>query len=178
MYLRYVFLKFLDIWFKKTVITRDIPVPDAEIGEVERVPYLSRHYLWRGKDGAALFFHRILLSDPGPEVHNHPWRLSVALILAGGYWEERLAGRVVTIDGPGAPVTKMRWMGPGSINVIRDTDYHRLIIPDDKEAWTLFFHTGKRVQKWGFLYPSGVFEMASEEAAVDGVLNPKAGGAD
>jgi len=161
----------LSKWFHRTVITRDI--------DGKRSDYIFRWHLFKAKSGAAVFLHRIVESDPGPEIHNHPWDLAISLILAGGYWEERMVGRVVTpIDGPGSPVTKMRWMGPGSLNVIRAPDFHRLVIPKGKEAWTLFFHRGERVQKWGFLYPFGNFEMASEEAAVDGVLDPKAGGED
>lgn len=40
---------------------------------------------------------------------------------------------------------------PGSLNLIKDTDFHRVDLRDEKAgAWTLFF-TGPRSRDWGFL---------------------------
>ena len=106
-------------------------------------PYLSRWYLrqhTRG-EGVAVFLHRFHRGDDDVELHNHPWEWSVALILSGGYREER---RVGTSDH-----VIVRELRPGRLNVIRGTDFHRVDLYEG-DAWSLFLagpHTGIG---WGF----------------------------
>ena len=84
------------------------------------------------------FFHR---SDQDRDPHNHPWNRSLALILKGGYVEER-AGRRKTFR-------------PGMINVIRRDDYHRVDLLDPKHgSWSLFV-AGNNVGDWGFRLKTG-----------------------
>lgn len=119
-------------------------------------PYLSRYYLFGAptmadggpawdEDGRlypeakrpswGLYLHHIHVPDADRSLHNHPWRLSLSLILRGGYIEFRRSGT--------------RTYVPGNINVIRDTDYHRVafVLP---HTWTLFLAIGRH-QTWGFL---------------------------
>lgn len=123
-------------------------------------PYLSRHYLiglprmpdgsWpfdaRGdaregviwKSVVGLYLHRFHRGDNDRELHNHPWKWSVSLILAGGYREERRQGDIVV----------ERVLRPGRLNWIGHDDFHRVDLIDG-EAWTLFL-AGPKVSTWGF----------------------------
>ena len=114
-------------------------------------PYLERYYLggWTpwNSGNSKLFswlpgamFHRFVRGDEDRELHNHPWKWSISLILAGGYQEERMM--------KGGKVTTFKVM-PGSINFIRDNDYHRVDLLEE-DCWTLFI-TGPKTQSWGFL---------------------------
>jgi hypothetical protein len=108
-------------------------------------PYLSRNYLLHvlreRLPGVFLhFFHR---GDHYRELHNHPWDWSLALVLTGGYREERVEGR----DGERVVKTVKPWR----INFLRAETYHRVELLDPEQgAWTLFIAGPKR-QDWGFL---------------------------
>lgn len=110
-----------------------IPNPDGSA-------YLDRWPLFRIPWGPRLFLHRIYTKDPDRPVHNHPWAWAKALILSGGYTEER------TSDGS---LYRMRTYGPGAVNGLGLADYHSIlhVLPN---TWTLFL-TGPRVRDWGFL---------------------------
>ncbi len=123
-------------------------------------PYLTRHYLigspkmpdgscpfdcygdmrpgaeWSGSFG--LYLHRFHRSDSGGELHNHPWRWSCSLILAGGYIEERRRGGGV----------EKRVVLPGDFNYIGHDDFHRVDLIES-DVWTLFL-VGPKVSSWGF----------------------------
>ncbi len=110
-------------------------------------PYLTRWYVWPGKPRKdaeengpdapfAVFIHFFHRSDDDREQHNHPWDVSAALVLAGGYHEER---------GDHSRILK-----PGSVNVIRNGDYHRVELLDPKAgSWSLFV-AGRNIGSWGF----------------------------
>jgi len=103
-------------------------------------PYLERYFLF-GAMGRAVFIHRFVGSDPDRGTHCHPWDSSFSIILSGRYLEIRLKGaRVLT-----AP----------ALNLIRGTDFHRIVLMDQDPVWTLFVH-GKRTKGWGFLH-NGVY---------------------
>ncbi len=115
--------------------------------ETDGRPYLTRWYLWPGKPRSgpddngidlpfAVFIHYFHRGDEDRDQHNHPWDASVALVLAGGYREER---------GNETHVYK-----PGSVNVIKGDDFHRVDLLDPKKgSWSLFI-AGRNVQSWGF----------------------------
>lgn len=96
-------------------------------------------------------------SDPDRGLHNHPFT-SVALVLAGGYWEDRLLGfdeNQMTI--------KTRYLHPGSINRIDRHCFHRLSIPKvqvlngsdsvyiQPVSYSLFICKYIPNKSWGFL---------------------------
>lgn len=111
--------------------------------DVEGRPYLERYYL--GKFfGVTFYLHRFIHGDGDRDVHDHPWRLSVAMVLAGGYVEER-----VTRISPDGWAYKIRHLYPGKPNIIRYRDFHRIRYTH-QETWTLFCHT-RRIKTWGFL---------------------------
>jgi hypothetical protein len=123
--------------------------------------YLSRYYLWpaqgptnseataavhREDKSWGLVLHHIQRSDSDPELHNHPWDWAVALILVGGYREERKIPSM--FPGP-LSVLGLHFF-PGDINIILADTFHRIELLDEQTgAWTLFLH-GKRIQDWGF----------------------------
>lgn len=121
----------------------------------EGSPYLTRWYLWpegpRTVEDAdlgrregdpdsdlpfALFIHKFHRGDGDRDQHNHPWDLSVAIVLAGGYREERGSDTKIC--------------APGMINVIREDDFHRVdLLNPAMGSWSLFI-AGRKTGGWGF----------------------------
>lgn len=157
-------------------IGRD-PTIDNPLGE-----YLNRYAIrgWLPVDGRSkkyghdVYLHNIKTPDYDPDLHNHPWRWALSIVLTVGYIEERYdvhgyrVRRTVKPWRPWAP-----WRG---FNLIRHGDFHRIsrlgygdcgttrftldgqliatpeLVPTD--VWTLFI-TGRRVTSWGFLGANG-----------------------
>lgn len=84
--------------------------------------------------------HHIVRSDRDRELHDHPFSF-VSIILGGGYFEHTPGG-------------KLKWFGPGSVNVKRAEDLHRLELPDERPTWTLVFR-GPMRRSWGFMTEEG-----------------------
>lgn len=116
--------------------------------------YMNRYWLlpydWFGllekqRSIFAARIHQILRSDSDRAFHDHPWPY-MTIVLRGGYTEVR-----PVFDGSGLYVGETRkWYGPGSILFRPARSWHRLEIPEGKDAWTLFV-TGRYQQKWGFM---------------------------
>lgn len=109
-------------------------------------PYMLRIYLvperLRSRGFPGVYLHRFFRSDTDRELHNHPWRLSVALVLGGGYREERW--------DPAARLVTTRVVRAGAINIIRADTFHRIeLLSPERGCWSLFV-AGRRVQGWGF----------------------------
>ena len=88
----------------------------------------------------AVYLHKFHRSDEDGDPHSHPWRWSVAIILSGGYREQRLDRRTNTL--------RTRTMLPGFVNIIRGDDYHRVDLIGS-ESWSLFI-AGPKASSWGF----------------------------
>lgn len=104
-------------------------------------PYLEKYLVWESnetKDSWRLHIHRFVRSDADRELHSHPWRAAVSLILAGGYEEEHRVGASVI----------RRVVRPGMLNAIFADTFHRVDLLDG-ECWSLFL-SGPVVQSWGF----------------------------
>lgn len=119
------------------------PPNDWFWGRVIGGDYLVRIKFPRVRCGLSVrpMLHHFLRSDDDRDHHNHPFRWSISLILAGGYTEERVLpdGRVRT-----------RRFRPGMWNVIRQNDFHRITLETAEHGcWTLFL-AGHRVADWGF----------------------------
>jgi len=111
---------------------------------VDGEPYLTRIYLL-GRDWkfANLYLHHFHKSDQINQLHNHPWSWGLSLILLGGYVEEKMTG----VHGIISTATKL----PLCLNVVKNSDFHRVSLIDQKNgAWTLFL-TGNRSSEWGFV---------------------------
>lgn len=145
-----------------TWLASHLPRPRIIYDREGSSPYLSRYYLTarpRMPDGSdpfteygnvrpgvlererfcSVFLHRFHRGDDDLALHNHPWRWAISLVLAGGYLEERR-----TEDGG----VERRVVRPGSINIIRDSTYHRVDLIDS-ECFSLFI-AGPRVASWSF----------------------------
>jgi len=131
-------------WLLKKIVVR---LNHWTIADPEGRPYLTRWYVWPSsprtaddevtpKAPFAVFIHFFHRSDEDRDQHNHPWGRSIALILKGGYTEER-----------GMDV---RTFKPGMVNIIRQNDYHRVdLLNPAKGSWSLFV-AGTNVGSWGF----------------------------
>jgi hypothetical protein len=126
---------------------------DGEQGE----PYLERYYL-AGLFGWHAYLHRFVDSDPDRGLHDHPWNRAVSLVLTAGYDELRFAQAPLQDDADAScperpfpePPIRTRQVRPWRLNLLRGTDYHRVVLRGGHPAWTLFLH-GPRVKGWGFL---------------------------
>lgn len=99
-------------------------------------PYMERSYV-ATVFGIRVYLHRFVACDEDG-LHDHPFRHSLSLILAGWYWEDLWAER-----------RRRRWL-----NYIGPNKLHRVVLPEaaGADVWTLFFHT-PRVRDWGILHP-------------------------
>lgn len=137
--------------------------------DFEGDPYLLRIYLHRRPKGRperlrdrvrrrlpGVYLHCFLRSDADRELHSHPWRWALAILLAGGYHEQRRAATTDPATGLSRVSERLRRAFPlaGCFNVLREDDYHRVELLKDpsgaeKRCWTLFI-AGPRVRQWGF----------------------------
>lgn len=119
-------------------------------------PYLER-YKFASLGPVRVFIHRFVASDPDRGIHDHPWDWSFSLVLTGGYNEVRMMRR-------GDPTSVIqRRIRPFTVNIIRGHDFHRIVLPEGRTAWSMFFH-GPRTKRWGFLeqMPDGSFGSLEE----------------
>lgn len=130
-------------------------LPAREILGPRDEPYLERYYVGR-LFGWTFYLHRFLAGDPGQGLHDHPWDVSISLVLSGGYNEVRLRH----IDCTGVH-TRTRRVRPGRFNLIRAETFHRVDFgPGDREAWSLFAaHRKLRRKRWGFLFRPAIGEI-------------------
>lgn len=156
---------------KRTPYTHLSAGLDHTLDDPDEADYMERYWLFNAYeriDGKhvspigwlpSIRIHRIKKSDDDRALHDHPWKF-VTVILKGGYYEVRpIYSDWYCFVGDSTEVVTQRyqsgesikWHGPGSILVRRHTDFHRLIVPEGGEAWTMFC-TGKYMHKWGFMH--------------------------
>ncbi|MGE0373450.1 MAG: hypothetical protein AB7Q01_16440 [Gammaproteobacteria bacterium] len=111
--------------------------------EINGAPYLRR-YLVAQAFGCEVYLHEFLTADGERHLHDHPWRWSFSVLLAGGYVEEVLRH----VDGYAGPVTSFRTHHAPALN-ITGRGFHR-IARMEATTWTLFV-VGPRSKMWGFL---------------------------
>lgn len=100
--------------------------------------YLKRYGVADLGDGGHVYLHHILRSDAERRAcHSHPWSAR-AMILAGGYEEERRASSLVA----GYHVKRNAYY-PGDINVIEPDTFHRIDLFGDVSAWTILITSPK-----------------------------------
>lgn len=95
--------------------------------------YMRRYYLAQSGDRQSRF-HHILSSDPGRDMHDHPWDF-VSQLLVGVYIEH-------TPDGI------IRYEAPCVIRR-KAEQLHRLELPDGP-VWSYVIH-GRPRREWGFM---------------------------
>lgn len=97
-------------------------------------PYLERYFIGR-VFGRHVYLHRFLASDSA-QLHDHPWRWALSLIVCGAYLEDRRWGRGL-----------VRWY-----NWLTGESFHRVELIHDVYTWTIFM-TGPRCKTWGMMEP-------------------------
>lgn len=155
-------------------IASKLPAPRIIYDRAGVSPYLSRWYLLGRptmpdgshpftEDGSpregiqdpdrpfAVFLHKFHRGDDDLELHNHPWAWSMAIVLSGGYREERRRGAPET-----GGCVFVRDVRPPAINIIHHDTFHRVELLE-ADAWSIFV-AGTREKGWGFWNrSSGVF---------------------
>lgn len=129
--------------------------PAWRLSHANGAPYLDRTVLW-GADclenhspaaPSHAFVHQIHAADGDRHMHDHPWVWAVAVVLSGGYTENRHYG---TWSANGCePVPTRCEYREGDVNILRPGDYHSIVsvLPDTS---TLFL-CGREASDWGFL---------------------------
>lgn len=118
----------------------------------------------------AIRAHTILRSDQDRHLHDHPaWNLSI--VLEGGYWEvcestetanwfPDLYAHLLDSCSKGSEEVKVcaefgiHWRGPGAVVFRRAETWHRLILPPNTVAKSIWA-AGKKSNSWGFLTENG-----------------------
>jgi hypothetical protein len=98
--------------------------------------------------GARPYLHFFRRGDDDVEYHNHPWRVCVSFILAGGYREFKWNHKT-------GKVTE-RILRPGAFNILRREDFHRVELLDESVGcWTIFISVDRLAKSdgtdWGFM---------------------------
>lgn len=100
------------------------------------------------KDPLRVYLHFFFRGDSDRELHNHPKKWAMSLILTGGYEEERW--------DPVKGKTFFRTVRPLTFNTICKEDFHKVtLLKPEEGCWTLFFSKGREHESdgtdWGFL---------------------------
>lgn len=149
-----------------SLLAAKLPPPRIIFDRAGKSPYLSRWYLLGRptmpdgshpftEDGSpkegildpdrlfAVFLHKFHRGDDDAELHNHPWKWALSLVLSGGYREERRRGAP---ERGGA--VSIRTVFPWTLNLIHHDTFHRVDLLGE-DAWSLFL-AGPREKTWGF----------------------------
>lgn len=119
--------------------------PDFVIGPKDD-PYMRRWYVIPRNKWFNIYLHNMKKSDYDRALHDHPW-WNVSVVMRGGYWEYMPEPLCRSLHFK-------KWRKAGAIVVRKATALHRLELPEDGEAWSLFI-TGRTVRVWGFMRPNG-----------------------
>src|SRR5258708_12932001 len=106
-------------------------LPCDKLSNGDQGEYMRRYHLEYTRD-RAIRFHHILASDPGSDLHDHPWDF-VSVMLAGTYLEHTPSGTV-------------RYEAPCVI-LRKAEQLHRLELV--APAWT-YVGCGRARRKWGY----------------------------
>lgn len=128
--------------FASSVRSASYRSPYAPIGD-----YMERYWLLPEIFGERARVHRIMRSDRGRDVHDHPWHF-VSIILEGGYTEE------IELEGGANPLREIHRYRPGDILFRHAEHRHRLQLEDGADCWSLVF-TSQNVRDWGFWMAGG-----------------------
>lgn len=106
--------------------------------------WLGRRGVWpdgQGRTGGqGWYLHCFHRSDYARDLHSHPSRFAVCLILRGGYLEERREG----LNGELFNTSNR----PGRVNVLFQETFHRTVLIG-ANSWSLVY-MGPRAGGWGF----------------------------
>ncbi|MFT7144562.1 MAG: hypothetical protein ACI9TY_001836 [Alphaproteobacteria bacterium] len=108
--------------------------------------YLERYPVFETPE-ILCYIHHFRMSDE-PHIHNHPWRMSNSVILAGNYTEIRPSDL--------SSMTLRKTQRPtGSMGSLSFDDLHRVQLAKsnngERSVWTMFMHYRHWEQGWGFI---------------------------
>lgn len=133
-------------FFPKKTVYGTTPDKREELG-----PLLIRYYLFNGGDHfPSLYLHKLVRSDDGRDLHDHPWWFWTFL-LTGAYFEEMPYEFLDKKKGIIDTFTIER-REPFRFYFREPTWTHRLIL--DRPVWTLVLR-GTPERDWGFYTPEG-----------------------
>jgi len=113
-------------------------LPCDSLSGPDGAEYMRRYYKSGHPKGRSSRFHRIITSDPGRVMHDHPWDF-ISQLLQGCYIEHTPQGTRV-------------WRAPCVIRRRAEMP-HRLELPEG-EAWT-YVLLGRPRRRWGFWTADG-----------------------
>ena len=118
----------------------------------EGAEYMRRYYT-RHPHGQQARFHHIVASDPGRDMHDHPWDF-ISTLLAGTY-TEHTPGGAVEYHAPCVIVRKAEQL-------------HRLELTDGP-VWS-YVVLGRRRRQWGFMTADGWvrYDLSAEVGRIAG----------
>lgn len=129
-----------------------LETPNLEISP-DGKPYLYRWHIVYDM-AATVHLHIQVASDPGRELHDHPWD-NQSVILSNGYEEEYWPMPSDWHARTRAPHHK-RSLRKGDVVTRKAEEAHRLILPPEfAYTMTLFSAGPVRRNDWGFWYPDG-----------------------
>ncbi|MCB9759755.1 MAG: hypothetical protein H6739_07920 [Alphaproteobacteria bacterium] len=146
-----------------------VRAPGLAVVRSDGVVLLRRHVLLE-RPALGIYLHHCAHPDEASDVfHDHPWAWSAALVLTGGYTEERAA--------PGQH-TRRRDLKPGRVNWIPADCFHRIAALPADGAWTIYVR-GRRARADGFLVrtPEGWRHEPSEGSSRERKVKFKPGDA-
>lgn len=166
--------------FADYLINRSQRTPYHDIGDYMGRSWLVPHNADESNWAARV--HNVKRSDHDRALHDHPW-FNISWLLKGGYWEikpgrfqqavearfidaadEFLSAHNFIHLHAGGTATRAQlrayrsmgiyWRGPGALVFRKPTTLHRLVLPEGKDAWSLFI-MGPKKRDWGFQTPEG-----------------------
>ena len=137
----------IENWLRIVIVFITNYLPVKVIRDDKGVPFLYRYHLFSlTNDGPGMCFHRFVKSDPDRGFHSHPWDNSLSFLLCGGYEERILNEDKITYKTH----VRNRW----SFNYLNGEAFHRVMIKDECDAWTLFMFQ-KRSKTWSMVSLDG-----------------------
>jgi hypothetical protein len=134
------------------MVRRSQKTPYFHLGTyMDRDWLLPRWCLDKHRDGSwwlkpwmpfGIRLHHIKRSDAGRDLHDHPWWY-LTIILVGEYWETTQPAHMTEYD------FFIHRRTAGSVAFHSTSFKHRLDVPENRTALTLFIH-GRKARTWGF----------------------------
>lgn len=161
---------FVELWLRAFIIFITNYLPVKVIRDDQGIPFLYRYHIFKwGNDGAGICLHHFVLSDPERGYHSHPWSKATSFILCGGY-EERILKNKESVNDY-ITYNRPRF----TFNYLDGVNFHRVMIPEGRDAWTLFFFP-KRSKTWDMVDLNGECKpMSTQISDTDGDWPSKVG---
>jgi len=150
----------LSEWFKRFFTGKPHFVIWTEPPEEGEKPQLLRWWLIPRNRWFNIYLHKTIRNDEDRALHCHPWN-SVSFLLAGRLGEYRFK-HFKLLESYGFRPEALKDHGQQEFRELKKfrpvfrkaTEAHRLNLPGQGHAWTIFI-TGPKIRNWGFHCPKG-----------------------